>query len=52
MIFRMVLALLGFLQEFSVETDASTIGFRLVLKQGGHPLAYMSEALLPKNKTQ
>jgi len=40
-----VLRLLNLSQPFEVETDASQFAIGAVLKQGGHPVAYHSEAL-------
>lgn len=45
-----VLALPNFAKPFTVETDASDSGIGAVLQQDGHPLAYISKALGPRNK--
>lgn len=45
-----VLALPDFSKVFTVETDASDKGIRAVLQQDGHPIAYLSKALGPKNQ--
>jgi hypothetical protein len=44
-----VLKLPDFCQKFSIETDACDTGVGAVLMQQGHPLAYLSKALGPKN---
>lgn len=44
-----VLALPDFSKPFEIETDASDRGVGAVLMQAGHPLAYLSKALGPKN---
>lgn len=45
-----VLALPDFSKPFSIETDASNSGIGAVLAQDGHPLAYLSKALGPRNR--
>jgi hypothetical protein len=44
-----VLGIPDFNKVFTIETDASSIGIGAVLQQQGHPLAYISKALGPKN---
>jgi hypothetical protein len=44
-----VLALPYFTKPFVVEIDASNKGIGAVLQQGGHPIAYISRALDPRN---
>lgn len=46
-----VLAIPNFSKQFTIETDASSggIGAVLVLQQQGHPIAYISRALGPRN---
>ena len=45
-----VLALPNFSLPFIIETDASSYGIGAVLMQQGHPLAFISKTLLPKQK--
>lgn len=44
------LALSDFSQPFHLETDACATGVGAVLLQNGHPLAYISKALGPRNQ--
>ena len=45
-----VLALPNFQLPFDIYTDASGLGVGAVLSQGGHPVAYLSKALCPRNQ--
>jgi hypothetical protein len=45
-----VLALPDFSQPFHIETDASGNGVGAVLLQSGHPLAFLSKPLSPRNR--
>jgi transposase InsO family protein len=45
-----VLHLPDFSKSFIIETDASAKGIGAVLQQDGHPIAYISKALGPKNQ--
>lgn len=44
-----VLALPNFSLPFIIETDASRVGIGVVLMQQGHPIAFLSKALSPRN---
>lgn len=45
-----VLALPDFFQPFTIEIDACEYGVGVVLMQQGHPLAFVSKALGPRNR--
>jgi len=45
-----VLAIPNFHQPFILETDASDTSLGAVLMQDGHPLAFLSKPLCPKNQ--
>ncbi|XP_066373207.1 uncharacterized protein [Miscanthus floridulus] len=46
-----VLALSDFARPFTVECDASTHGFRAVLLQDKHPIAYFSRPVVPRHRS-
>jgi hypothetical protein len=46
-----VLAVPDFKQSFVLETDACDTGIGAVLMQNGHPVAYLSKHLCPRNQT-
>lgn len=50
MIAAQILALPYYSKTFMVETDASGEGTGVVLMQDGHPIAYISKVLSPKNR--
>jgi hypothetical protein len=45
-----VLALPDFKHQFVIDTDACDVGIGAVLSQQGHPIAYVSKALGPRNR--
>jgi hypothetical protein len=45
-----VLALPKFSKGFVLETDASNVGIGVVWMQSGHPVAFLSQALCPRNQ--
>ena len=45
-----VLALSNLSLPFHIETDASGLGIGAVLQQNGHPIAFISKALSPRNQ--
>ena len=48
MVQALVLKLPDFDSEFVIETDVSNVGFRAILMQQGHPVAYFSKKIGPK----
>lgn len=50
LISALVLALPDFSQKFVIDTDACDVGIGAVLSQKGHPVAYVSRALGPRNR--
>jgi hypothetical protein len=47
----LVLGLPDFTKPFVVKTNASDLGFRAVLMQEGHPIAYLSKLCAKKSST-
>jgi hypothetical protein len=47
-----VLALPDFSLQFVIDTDACDMGIGVVLSQQGHPLAFVSRALGPRNRAR
>lgn len=45
-----VMALPDFKKKFKIEIDVSDKGIGVVLMQEGHPLAYLSKSLGPRNQ--
>jgi len=45
-----VLALPDFQRPFHIDTDASGVGIGAVLHQDGHPIAFISKTLCPRNR--
>ena len=45
-----ILALPDFKQQFVIDTDACDVGIGAVLSQKGHPVAYVSRSLGPRNR--
>lgn len=50
LIHALVLALLDYSKQFVLETDACDVGIGVVLMQQGHPIAFVSKALGPRNR--
>lgn len=46
----LLLVLPDFHETFIMETDASNAGIRVVLLQKGHPMAFLSKALSPRQQ--
>jgi hypothetical protein len=50
LITALVLALSDFKHQFVIDTDACDVGIGAVLSKQGHPLAYITKALGPRNR--